>query len=134
MFSSSLLPAFQPSQSLSCIINLNHTRISVFPEVEQFLVVLYGFSCVALLFVDLAKTETCAIRIIRMTLWAFSNHSLPFQISGKRISTNKEKSNIQRDEEEMESGLTFCLLSIDSISIKEILQVGLMNQAPTSTG
>ena len=90
-----------------------------------------GFGCVALLFVDLAKTETCAIRIIRMTLWAFSNHSLPFQISGKRISTNKEKSNIQRDEEEMESGLTFCLLSIDSISIKEILQVGLMNQTTT---
>jgi hypothetical protein len=34
---------FQPSQPLLCILNLSKTRISVFPEVEEFLVMLYGF-------------------------------------------------------------------------------------------
>jgi hypothetical protein len=36
------LLAFQPSQPLPRILNLSITRISVFPEVEEFLVMLIG--------------------------------------------------------------------------------------------
>jgi hypothetical protein len=35
--------ALQPSQPLSGILNLSNTRISVFPEVEEFIVLLDGF-------------------------------------------------------------------------------------------
>ncbi len=34
---------FQPSHPLLRILNLSDTRVSVFPEVEEFLVMLYGF-------------------------------------------------------------------------------------------
>ena len=37
-----LMPT-QPSQPLLRILNLSYTRISVFPEVKEFLVMLYGF-------------------------------------------------------------------------------------------
>jgi hypothetical protein len=33
----------QPSQPLLRILNFRNTRISVFPEVEEFLVMLFGF-------------------------------------------------------------------------------------------
>jgi hypothetical protein len=36
------LLALQPSQPPLCIFNLSDTRISILPEVEEFLVVLYG--------------------------------------------------------------------------------------------
>ena len=35
--------ALQPSQPLPGILDLNNTRVSVFPEVEEFLGMLYGF-------------------------------------------------------------------------------------------
>ena len=44
--------AIQPSQLLLRILNLNHTRISVFPEVEEFLVMLDGFCGLAHFFVN----------------------------------------------------------------------------------
>jgi hypothetical protein len=37
------LLAFQPSQPLLRILNLRNTRVSVFPEVKEFFVMLYGF-------------------------------------------------------------------------------------------
>jgi len=48
-----LLPS-QPSQPLYGILNLGYTRVSVFPEVEEFLVMLYGdgFLAFVLLFID----------------------------------------------------------------------------------
>ncbi|MCK4824350.1 hypothetical protein KA005_51840, partial [bacterium] len=35
---------FQPSQPFPRILNLSNTRVSVFPEVEEFLVMLRGFA------------------------------------------------------------------------------------------
>jgi hypothetical protein len=36
--------ALQPSQPLRCILNLSNTRVGVFPEGEEFLVMIYGFA------------------------------------------------------------------------------------------
>jgi len=44
-------------QPLPCILYLSDPRISVLPEVEEFFVVLDGFGCVALLFVDFADSR-----------------------------------------------------------------------------
>jgi len=49
------LLTLQPSQPPPRIIHLSNTRVGVLPEVEEFLVVLYGFGCVALLFLDLGS-------------------------------------------------------------------------------
>jgi len=38
------LMTLQPSQPLSGIFNLSYTRLSVFPEGEEFLIRLYGFT------------------------------------------------------------------------------------------
>ena len=51
---SELLP-FHLSQPLPGILHLSNTRVSIFPEVEEFLVMLYGFGCVALLLADPAN-------------------------------------------------------------------------------
>ena len=48
------LLALQSSQPLLRILNLSNTRVSVFPEVEEFLVILQGFSGIALLFIEFA--------------------------------------------------------------------------------
>ncbi len=45
----------QPSQLLFRIIHLSNTRISVSPEVEEFLVMLYGFAFPAFLPVNLSQ-------------------------------------------------------------------------------
>ncbi len=37
-----------------------YDRISILPEVEEFLVILYGFGCIAFLFVDFAEPATFA--------------------------------------------------------------------------
>jgi len=37
------LMSLQSSHALPCILNFSNTRVSVFPEVEEFLVMLYGF-------------------------------------------------------------------------------------------
>jgi len=34
----------QPSQPLLSILNLSNTRVSVFPEVKEFIIILYGFA------------------------------------------------------------------------------------------
>ncbi len=39
----------QPSHSLLCILNLSNTRVSVLPEIEEFLVMLYSFAFPAFL-------------------------------------------------------------------------------------
>ena len=44
----------QPRQPLPRILHLSNTRVRILPEVEESLVVLDGFGCVALLFVDLS--------------------------------------------------------------------------------
>jgi hypothetical protein len=41
--------AFQPSQPFPGILDLNDTRVSILPEIEEFIVLLYGFGCVAIL-------------------------------------------------------------------------------------
>jgi len=48
-----LLP-LQSSQPLPRVLNLRNTRVSIFPEVEEFLVMLYGdgFLAFVLLFID----------------------------------------------------------------------------------
>jgi len=43
------LMILQPSQPLSGILSFRNIRISVLPEVEEFLVMLYGFAFPALL-------------------------------------------------------------------------------------
>jgi len=56
-----IVPNFQflfsqeASQPLPCILNLRNTRISVFPEGEEFLVMLYGFAFPAFLLINLAQ-------------------------------------------------------------------------------
>ena len=45
---------FQPSQPLLRILYLSYPQVGVFPEVEEFLVMLYGFALPAFLFVDFA--------------------------------------------------------------------------------
>ena len=40
---------FQPSQPLPRIHNLSNTRVSILPEVEEFLVMFYGFGLPAFL-------------------------------------------------------------------------------------
>jgi len=47
------LLALQSSQPLLRILNFSNTRVSVFPEVEEFLMILYGFR-VSILFLRLA--------------------------------------------------------------------------------
>jgi len=42
---------FQPSQPLLRIFNLSNSRVSVFPEIEEFLVMLYGFGSPGCFFV-----------------------------------------------------------------------------------
>ena len=44
----------QPSQPLLSVLNLSYPWVSVLPEGEEFLVMVYGFGCVALLFVSLS--------------------------------------------------------------------------------
>jgi hypothetical protein len=44
------LVSLQPSQPLPRILNLNKTRVSVFPDVEEFLVMLYGLLIIPTLF------------------------------------------------------------------------------------
>ncbi len=39
----------QPSQPLLRILNLSNTRVSVFPEVEEFFIMIYGFGLLAIL-------------------------------------------------------------------------------------
>ncbi|MEE9609836.1 MAG: hypothetical protein V3W19_01220 [Desulfatiglandales bacterium] len=45
------LLALQSSQPLLCILDLSNTRVSIFPEVEEFLVKFDGFSLPAFLLV-----------------------------------------------------------------------------------
>lgn len=56
-----IVPNFQflfsqeASQLLLRILNLSNTRVSILPEVEEFLIMLYGFGFIALLFVNLTQ-------------------------------------------------------------------------------
>jgi hypothetical protein len=53
-FNCSLI-TLQPSQPLPGILQLTYRLISALPEGEEFFVMLDGFGCITLLFVDLAK-------------------------------------------------------------------------------
>ena len=66
----------QPCQPLPRIRNLNYPRICIFPEVEEFFVMLYGFSHVALLLkyltehikslcIDIAMIESAQCELFR---------------------------------------------------------------------
>ncbi len=63
----SLLP-LQPSQPLPGILNLSNTRVSVFPEVEKFLVMLYGFPFPSLFF------HSCLIITLLFLILAHHNN------------------------------------------------------------
>jgi hypothetical protein len=39
-----LMELTQPSQPLLSILNLSNTRVSVFPEVKEFIIIIYGFA------------------------------------------------------------------------------------------
>ena len=45
-----VLLALQPSQPHLRILNLKDTRISIFPEIEEFLVMIFGFDLPAFIF------------------------------------------------------------------------------------
>ena len=87
--------ALQPSQPLLRILNLSNTRISVFPGVEEFLVMLYGFGFVPLLLVNLTEHVEAlgvdvaitmlnrdALLIVQLNLYSISDNSKKNFING----------------------------------------------------
>jgi hypothetical protein len=53
----------QSRQPLSRIINLSYPRVSVLPEVEEFLVMLYGFGSPILSYRVVVEVESCGLRL-----------------------------------------------------------------------
>ncbi len=82
-----IVPNFQflfsqeASQPLSGILNFTNTRVSVLPEIEEFLVMLYGFTLPAFLLINLAEhVKGFGIDV-----------AITYSARGKRISSLKSK-------------------------------------------
>ncbi len=82
-----IVPNFQfllcqeASQPLLRVLNLSYSRISILPEVEEFLIMLDGFAFPAFLLINLAQhVEALGIDV-----------AITYSARGKRISSLKSK-------------------------------------------